>query len=95
MHGTWVGEGQISAFMAQPLKNGDVVKFGAEVTRGAGMLPDEGDVSPKLFGNSVSWLPMFSSQEAGSCLSNGALPETFPALEMKVTYEWMEEQDSR
>jgi hypothetical protein len=95
MHGTYLGDTRLPPNFAYPLQNGDVVRFGSEVTRGPGMLSDEQGISPKIFGNSMSWLPLWSGESLGSCNSNRTLLETFPPLSMRVTYEWKESEDTR
>lgn len=95
MHGTFLGDVHLPPNLTHTLENGDVVRFGSEVTRGSGTLVDEEDVPPKIFGNHVSWLPLWPSASISSCLSNGAIPETYPPLKMRVTYEWNERQDTR
>lgn len=46
MHGTWVNDRRIPVEQAVVVKSGDVLTFGADVTRGAGWFIN----SPGIFG---------------------------------------------
>jgi hypothetical protein len=95
MHGTYLGGVRIPPNITHTLENGDVVRFGSEVTRGVGTLPCAQHEAPKILGDPISWLPMWSNGIDSSCLSNREFPETFPPLDMRVTYEWKEAQDTK
>ena len=62
MHGTYLDDVKIPSNDTHNVENGEIVRFGVEVARGTGTLPDQQDTPSIVFGDQVLWLPICSRE---------------------------------
>jgi hypothetical protein len=92
MHGTYVEERKLVPHTRESLYSGDYIKFGAEVTRGPGTCWINDEAAPHCCAQPIRWLPLPEKGVPFSLLSrSNHLPESFPPLEMCISFDWVDE----
>lgn len=79
---------RIAAHERTLLSDGDVIKFGNEVTRGPGTWLYDDDVAPFEFQQPIRWIAM--TDEYGRRIRSNVeeFPESFPPLHVAVNFNW-------
>jgi hypothetical protein len=92
MHGTYVEERKLVPRTRESLYSGDYIKFGAEVTRGPGTCWINDEATPYCCAQPIRWLPLPEKGIPFSLFSkSNLLPESFPPLEMCISFNWVDE----
>ena len=92
MHGTYVEERKLEPRTRESLYSGDYIKFGAEVTRGPGTCWINDEPTPHCCAQPIRWLPLPEKGTLFSVFSgSNLLPESFPPLEMCISFNWVDE----
>jgi hypothetical protein len=92
MHGTYVEERKLVAHTRERLISGDFIRFGAEVTRGPGTCWINDEPAPYCCSQPIRWLPLSAKGDLFNDLSeSNPLPESFPPLEMCISFDWIDE----
>jgi len=92
MHGTYVEERKLVPRTRESLYSGDCIKFGAEVTRGPGTCWINDEPTPHCCAQPIRWLPLPEKGTPFSvCSGSNLLPESFPPLEMCISFNWVDE----
>lgn len=92
MHGTCCNGGMIAKNSPTEIKDEDILRFGAEVTRGPGMSLLHPEPNLDVESTPIRWLPLWSEKSIHHSLSNySTLPETFLPLDVKVNCKWVED----
>ena len=91
MHGTYVEKRKVIPKRREKLFSGDYIKFGAEVTRGPGTCWINDEPAPYCCFQPIRWLPLSAKVDFFDALSeSNPLPESFPPLEMCISFDWVE-----
>ena len=71
----------------EAIYRGDIIKFGSEVVRGSGTCLDEDEEAAlDCFPRPIRWLPLSSAAPFSSSSDN--FPESFPPLQVHVSFDW-------
>ena len=90
MHGTYVEDRKVVAHTRERLFSGDYIKFGAEVTRGPGTCWINDGPAPYCCSQPIRWPPLSAKGDFSHSLSeSNPLPESFPPLEMCISFDWV------
>lgn len=93
MHGTYCNGGMIIKNAPTEVKSQDVLRFGAEVTRGSGMSVPGTEQGCAEDPRPIRWLPLWSEKQIHECFSDAStLPETFLPLEIQIDYRWAKDR---
>ena len=87
MHGTFLEERRMRQGEKESIYRGDIIKFGSEVVRGSGTCLDEDEEAGlDCFPRPIRWLPLGTGAAFTSSSDN--LPESFPPLQVHVSFDW-------